>query len=130
MPDNENKKKIIKKIPRKPNRRSRPKVHDAFLKMFYRYPKVVSSLITKFIPKALIGEFDPNSLERQPDTFHNSKLSERREDLIWKVKTINGDVIYLYLLLEFQSQSLFLMPFRILEYTALFISSFKRICRR
>ncbi|MBQ7608492.1 MAG: Rpn family recombination-promoting nuclease/putative transposase [Desulfovibrionaceae bacterium] len=67
-----------------------PKWRDASYKLLYTFPEMVSDLLTGFIPEELIGQIDKSTLKREPDTFINKHLSERREDRIWSVRTTKG----------------------------------------
>ena len=59
-----------------------PKWRDASYKLLFTFPEMVSDLLTGFIPEELVGQIDKTTLKREPDTFINKYLSERREDRI------------------------------------------------
>ncbi|MBQ7738073.1 MAG: Rpn family recombination-promoting nuclease/putative transposase, partial [Desulfovibrionaceae bacterium] len=105
----------------KDSARKGPKWQDASYKQIYSSVDVVIDLLKKFVDPNVVGDFDPQSFERLPDTFINKNLSERREDKIWRFKTKNGGEFYIFLILEFQTKNVYEMGLRIVEYIALFV---------
>ena len=65
------------------NGKKGPKWRSASYKLLFTFPEMVSDLLTGFIPVDLIGQIDSSTLKREPDTFINKQLSERREDRIY-----------------------------------------------
>lgn len=61
----------------------------------------------EFVPRALVAGLDFSGLQRINPKFHCGGRSARRRegDVIWRLPTCEGSDIYLYLLIEFQSQS-------------------------
>ncbi|MBQ7606519.1 MAG: Rpn family recombination-promoting nuclease/putative transposase, partial [Desulfovibrionaceae bacterium] len=115
-----------KKSSKKKKGQKGPKWQDASYKTLYTFPEIVSDLLTGFIPAEVIGQIDTATLKREPDTFINKYLSERREDRIWSVRTTKEDTLFLYLLFEFQSSNNKNMALRMLEYAAVHLQDIYR----
>ena len=100
--------------------RGGPNLHDSFYKLYFGFTLVTADLLRYFVPSDLLENLDFSTLERYPDTFINRNLHERREDLIWRVRSANGNWYYIYILMEFQSKNDPWMASRIDEYVAVF----------
>ena len=61
----------------------------------------------EFVPQRLVAGLDFSGLQRVNPKFHSGRRSARRReaDVIWRLPTREGSDIYLYLLIEFQSES-------------------------
>ena len=94
--------------------------HDSLYKLLFSHKVVTEELLRYYIPSAILGEIDFTSLERCPDSFINRKRAERREDLIWRVLSLQEEWVYVYILNEFQSSIDPWMPLRVAEYVAVF----------
>jgi predicted transposase YdaD len=68
---------------------------------------MVEGLVREFVPRALVAGLDFSGLQRINPKFHCGRRSARRRecDVIWRLPTCEGSDIYLYLLIEFQSES-------------------------
>jgi Putative transposase, YhgA-like len=82
---------------------------------------MVEELVRQFVPEALAAGLDFSGLQRVNPKFHPGRRSARRResDVIWRLPTCQGTDIYLYLLIEFQSQSDWWMPVRTQIYQGL-----------
>jgi len=82
---------------------------------------MVEGLVREFVPNALAAELDFCALQRVNPKFHiDRRPATRREgDVIWRLPTRTGTDIYLYLLLEFQSESDWWMAVRTQIYQGL-----------
>ena len=92
--------------------------HDPAYKQFFNNPEMVESLLRDFVPEDFVRELDFSSLEQCSGSYVTDDLRERHDDIVWRLRW-NGEFIYLYLLIEFQSSSDPWMAVRILAYTAL-----------
>ena len=101
-----------------------PNINDATYKLLFSDREMVEHLLRDFV--TVTGALRFETLERYPDTHINRNLRERREDLIWRVRSRNDDWCYIYILAEFQSQSDPSMPARIDEYVGVFLSGLYR----
>ena len=75
----------------------------------------------EFVPRKLVAGLDFSGLQRVNPEFHSDhRWARRREgDVIWRLPTREGRDIYLYLLLEFQSESDWWMAVRTQVYQGL-----------
>lgn len=99
-------------------RLSEPGPLDASYKLLFSYPEVVRDLVTGFIPDDWLHNLDYATLEKVPGNYVTDDLRARADDVIWRVRA-DGKWVYLYLLIEFQSQVDFWMPIRIMTYVGL-----------
>ena len=100
--------------------------HDSGYKELFSYPELVQQLIEGFAPKELVKLMDFTTLKQHNGHYITPLFEEKREDLVWSVE-VNWEgstvILYLYLLLEFQSKNDSSMALRILHYVASFYSS-------
>ena len=82
---------------------------------------MVEELVREFVPEALAADLDFSRLQRVNPKFHSGRGAARRRegDVIWRLPTCAGADIYLYLLLEFQSESDWWMAVRTQVYQGL-----------
>jgi hypothetical protein len=68
---------------------------------------MVEGLVREFVPRKLAADLDFSGLQRVNPKFHFNRRSARRReaDVIWRLPTREGRGLYLYLLIEFQSES-------------------------
>jgi len=93
--------------------------HDSFYRDFFSDPDLIRQLIQDFLPPEVSQALDISRMERIDTTFVGEHNQRRESDLIWKVYFKDGQPLYLYLLLEFQSTQDGEMPLRLLEYIIL-----------
>jgi len=91
---------------------------DASYKLLFSSPDVVRDLVLGFIPDAWLHSLDYSTLEKMPGSYVTDDLRQRADDVIWRVRA-DGEWVYLYLLIEFQSQVDQWMPVRIMTYVGL-----------
>ena len=82
---------------------------------------MVESLVRDFISDDLADELDFKTLKLMPTVFQKHGQTERRGDLIWRLKWRDGSPCLLAILLEFQSTIDKKMLCRLLEYATLFL---------
>ena len=92
--------------------------HDIAHKEFYSHPENVKDLIQGFVALDCVSEFDFNTLERENTSFVPKENTERHDDIIWKLRW-RDKWIYIYILIEFQSDVDETMPVRIMSYVSL-----------
>ncbi len=76
--------------------------HDTAYKQLFSHPEMVRDLITGFVHEPWVKEIDFGTLEKTNASYVTEHLSEREDDIIWRVR-FNDGWLYLYLLIEFQS---------------------------
>ena len=92
--------------------------YDSVLKSLFSHPEMIRSLIKSFVSDKWVNNLDFESLTAMKSEHITFHLKERRNDLVWKIRS-NEQWLYLILLLEFQSQKNKFMPVRILSYGSL-----------
>lgn len=95
--------------------------HDSSYKKFFSRTDMVESLVRDFISGDLADELDFKTLKLMPTVFQKHGQTERRGDLIWRLKWRDGSPCLLAILLEFQSTIDKKMLCRLLEYATLFL---------
>jgi len=92
--------------------------HDGSYKHIFSHPEVIIDLLRGFVHEEWVEQLDYSSLEKVSGSYVTDDLRDRADDIIWRVKRQN-DWLYIYLLIEFQSQVDQHMPLRIMVYTGL-----------
>lgn len=92
--------------------------HDSAYKHLFSHPEMVIDLLRGFVHEEWVERIDYATLEKVNGSYIADDLREREDDLIWRVRHQNG-WLYVYLLLEFQSQVDRYMALRVLVYTGL-----------
>ncbi len=93
-------------------------LHDRSYKLIFSNPEMIRDLFIGFIDEPWVAEVDFTTLVREPNTYVTDDLRERLNDIIWRVN-IKGQPVYVYVLLEFQSEVDPFMAVRIMGYLAL-----------
>ena len=94
------------------------KPHDSSYKFLFSNPELVRDLIMGFIPDEWLQSLDYSTLEKMPCSYITEDLRERADDIVWRVK-VQGDWVYLYILIEFQSRVDKYMALRMMVYVGL-----------
>jgi predicted transposase/invertase (TIGR01784 family) len=89
--------------------------HDALFKYVFSQPEHAASELRSVLPAEVAGRLDWSSLELQPASFVDERLSGRQADLLFTVRYEERPA-YVYVLLEHQSTCDPLMAFRLLRY--------------
>jgi hypothetical protein len=92
---------------------------DSLYHRLFSHPLMVEQFVRDFVPAALALGLDFTRMERVNAKFHGRGGRRREGDVIWRVPTECGGDVYLYLMLEFQSQIDWWMPIRIQVYAGL-----------
>ncbi len=92
--------------------------HDHSYKLLFSHPEMVRDLLQGFVHEDWVGQLDFTTLERVNASYVSDDLREREDDIIWRVRRA-GDWMYIYLLMEFQSQPDPWMAIRMLVYVGL-----------
>jgi predicted transposase/invertase (TIGR01784 family) len=89
--------------------------HDALFKYVFSQPEHAGSELRAVLPAELSARLDWGSLEPQPASFVDERLSGREADLLFTIRC-EGQPAFLYVLFEHQSTNDPLMAFRLLRY--------------
>lgn len=92
---------------------------DSLYHRLFSHPVMVEQLVREFLTDVVTTDLDFSAMERVVAKFHGPSGDRREGDVIWRLPTTDGTDIYLYLLLEFQSQSDRWMAVRTLVYQGL-----------
>jgi predicted transposase YdaD len=92
--------------------------HDTGYKQLFAHPELVRDLLAGFTPFACFRGLDAHSFERINGSYVSEQFSERHGDMVWRVRMAD-QVVYVYLLLEFQSQAERWMALRMQVYVGL-----------
>ena len=91
---------------------------DASYKLLFSAPELVRDLIMGFVPDEWLHSLDYGTLEKVPGSYVADDLRHRADDVVWRVKA-EGEWIYLYILIEFQSTVDAWMAVRMMTYVGL-----------
>ncbi|NBC33040.1 MAG: DUF4351 domain-containing protein [Alphaproteobacteria bacterium] len=92
---------------------------DQIYHRLFSHPLMVEQLVRDFVPEAMAADLDFQGMERINSKAFSRAGVRREGDVIWRIPTGYGTDIYLYLMLEFQSQSDNWMAVRTLVYQGL-----------
>jgi len=98
---------------------SRFSKHDKLYRKLYAHPKMVEDLIVNFVNERFVKDIDFTTLKELKSKFVTDEYRDRESDVIYEMK-LNGDSVYFYILIEFQSTVDRFMPVRMLTYIMLF----------
>lgn len=90
--------------------------HDALFKAVFAQPEHAGGELRAVLPESLAQALDWSTLERRPGSFVDPELAQRHTDLLFSVHARGGEQLLVYVLLEHQSRSDRLMPYRLLVY--------------
>jgi predicted transposase YdaD len=91
---------------------------DAGYKRLFSHRELMADLIRGYMDPRLTKSFDLRTLERCNGSYVSPDLQERRNDLVWRMRSSQGWT-YVYLLIEFQTTVDRYMAVRLLGYIAL-----------
>ncbi|MCS6843380.1 MAG: Rpn family recombination-promoting nuclease/putative transposase, partial [Caldilineales bacterium] len=91
---------------------------DAAYKQLFSFPDMVADLLREYVPEAWVHEVEFSTLERVSGSYVSDDLRTREEDMVWRVR-VRGQWVYIYVLLEFQTQVEPFMAVRIVVYVGL-----------
>jgi len=94
------------------------KPHDASYKAIFTHPEIIQQLLQDFVKQDWVNQLDFSTLEKTNDHYVSEDLQERFDDMVWKVRWENQD-LYIYLLIEFQTEPDYFMPVRMMTYIGL-----------
>ena len=92
-------------------------LHDTGYRYLFSHADLVRELLEVFAPPGVTELLDYATLRPEPRTFFTPAMKKREEDVVWSIE-LQGQRIYLYLLLEFQSAVDPGMPVRMMQYVA------------
>ena len=91
--------------------------HDKLFRAVFGHAPEVAAVLRDHLPEPLARDLQWSSLTLQDASFVDDELRDSESDLLFSVEHSGGDPpVWLYILLEHQSQPLRWMPFRLLKY--------------
>jgi hypothetical protein len=92
-------------------------LHDTGYRYLFSHADLVRELLEVFAPPGVTELLNYATLRPETGTFITPAMKKREEDVVWSIE-LQGQRIYLYLLLEFQSAVDPGMPVRMMQYVA------------
>lgn len=92
--------------------------HDLGYKQLFAHPEMVRDLLAGFTRLTCFRNLSASAFERVNGSFVSEHYSERHTDMLWRVR-LDDHVLYVYLLLEFQSHAERWMALRMQVYVGL-----------
>ena len=89
--------------------------HDSGYKKLFSNHEFLRQLLTGFVNEDWIKDIDYSTIVRLDKSFVSDEFNERESDLIYKAE-FNGQELYIFILLEFQSTVDRFMSLRMLHY--------------
>jgi hypothetical protein len=99
--------------------------HDHAYKLLFSHAKMVEELLRGFVHEDWVAQVDFSTLEKCNASYVTDDLRERHSDVIWRVR-LRDQWLYVYLLIEFQSEVDRLMSIRIMTYLGLLYQDLAR----
>jgi len=103
--------------------------YDRIYKYIFQNKVFIKALIKFVFPDNLIKKINWKSITHEKSHFVPKDLKSREADAIYGMKLLNGELIYIYFLIEFQTYVDKLMALRLFIYIALFYHYLLRIGR-
>lgn len=77
--------------------------HDKFARQFLTHPERARDFLNNFLPAALKNQIDFSTLEIDPTDLVDSKLQEHRTDVLFSLRQVNNEPLFVYVLVEHKS---------------------------
>jgi len=95
--------------------------HDSSYHLFFSQARMIRDLLQEILGEDWVSLLDLSSAERVPNSFTSRRHQKRESDIIWRFRRKdNGEPVYVYILLEFQSRPDPYMAVRLMTYMGLF----------
>ena len=92
--------------------------HDSGYKLLFSHPEMVRDLLRDWVPGEWIAEADFSTLERINGSYVADSQKQRHDDMVWRLR-LKDRWLWVYLILEFQSEPDAWMALRMLVYLGL-----------
>ncbi|HAU2802467.1 TPA: Rpn family recombination-promoting nuclease/putative transposase [Salmonella enterica subsp. diarizonae] len=93
-----------------------PTPHDAAFRSFLANPDVARDFLELHLPAELRAVCNLDTLKLESGTFVEEDLRQYASDILWSMKTTDGDDGYIHVLIEHQSSDDKMMAFRQMRY--------------
>ena len=91
---------------------------DSGYKLLFSHPELVADLLRGFVPEPWVAEVDFATLTPVKGSYVSDDLRQRHDDVVWKVR-LRDQWLYVYVIIEFQSEPDPFMALRLLVYVGL-----------
>ena len=91
---------------------------DSGYKLLFSHPELVADLLRGFVPEPWVAEVDFATLTPVKGSYVSEGLRQRHDDVVWKVR-LREQWLYVYVVIEFQSEPDPFMALRLLVYVGL-----------
>ena len=92
--------------------------HDTGYKLLFSHPEMVRDLLLQYVPGPWVEQADFTSLERVNASYVSESERQRHDDMVWRLK-VGDKWVWVYLMLEFQSDNDPWMALRMMVYVGL-----------
>ena len=96
---------------------------DSGYKLLFSHPELVADLLRGFVPEPWVAEVDFTTLTPVKGSYVSEGLRQRHDDVVWKVR-LREQWLYVYVVIEFQSEPDPFMALRLLVYVGTAVSGF------
>jgi hypothetical protein len=93
--------------------------HDSGYKLLFSHPEMIEDLIRGFVHEDWVRDLDFSTLEKVSGSYVAPNLMPRESDVVWRLRWKGDRVLYVYLLMEFQSKVDPSMALRMMVYLGL-----------
>jgi predicted transposase/invertase (TIGR01784 family) len=91
--------------------------HDLSYRLFFSHRRMIQALLQEIVGERWVELIDFNSGELVDTTFISPQHEKRESDLIWRFRRKDsGELVFVYILMEFQSRPDPSMPARFMSY--------------
>ena len=97
---------------------SRPTSYDTSYKALFSCPELVRDLLQRYVPGKWLERANYDSLTRVNASYVARSDKQRHDDMVWRID-IGGHWLWVYILLEFQSEPDQWMAVRVMQYVSL-----------
>jgi hypothetical protein len=93
--------------------------HDASYRLLFRNPQLVRDLFRGMLHGPWFDALNWDGLQALPADYITDKLRQRQGDCVWRIPRLDGQYVFLLLMLEHQSSNDKIMALRLLTYCGL-----------
>jgi len=77
--------------------------HAMFFESIFSRLDIAADFIKNYLPDYIVKRLDLSSVKLERKSFINKQLKGSQSDLLYKVKTIDNELLFIYILLEHKS---------------------------
>ena len=94
--------------------------YDSMYRIIFEDPRIFAQFVREFALNAVSDLLDLSSLKRVQTRHVSESLRQSESDMIWELRTRDGGLLYVYVMLEFQARPDWTMPLRMANYVGQF----------